>query len=128
MVSITPVSLGSVNIQSSATVFPLAIFKGNENRDELKEKLQPLINEFADVRSVGDHQIEWLTVTDLKAAWEFFSLPKGSCVFCNCTTVSDRSEISAASKHHTFERKIDPSNVLFPTVAIHSKYYMENIN
>jgi len=51
MVGITPLSF-TKNVQSADFVFPLAIYKGNETRDEIKVALQPLIEELRKLQSI----------------------------------------------------------------------------
>jgi hypothetical protein len=126
MIGITPLSFHK-NVQSSSMVFPLAIFKSKEDRDEIKRVLSPLIDEMKLLVSVpleipvnGQspvlHQIHWILVTDLKMAWQLFDLKRGACMLCKCTTVTDRA--AGASVYRTFEREFVPGALLFDGVCV----------
>lgn len=149
MLGITPLSIG-VNIQSSSMVFPLAIFKAKEDRDVLKQILQPLFDELEAIsahpisfsvsttdvhqqsvsfqvhspneqptdRSFKTHQFHWVMVADLKISWQLFNVPKGGCMFCNCTSVDDRVEKCNTSHTSTFSRQYTAEDILFPNISI----------
>ena len=125
VVGITPMSFGK-KVQSVNMVFPIAIYEGSEDRKELKNVLSKLITEINNLRSIKindtiqDHRIDWIMVNDLKMTWELFSLPKGACPYCCCTTAEDRANFKKLSSFKTFTRKYKKGDLLF-NIGIESK-------
>ena len=123
MVAITPLDLG-IEVQSSKMVFPINLYRGGETIEEMRAALGDIIGELKDlVISVTTeegkeiiHKLFFIIVSDLKAGWQLFGLGAKDCMFCNCSSVSGRSE--PPSTYNTFSRLFEAENVLFPSLGI----------
>jgi len=63
-----------------------------------------------------EHKLNFILVADLKSAWSLFNLERGECMFCNCSSVGDRTEYK---KHYkTYSRKFKKEELVFPELGI----------
>lgn len=104
VVGITPLSF-SQQIQSSRLVFPVAIFSGKESEGTFA-KFEKIVQDAMNIaeHGIAGHQIKWIHIADLKALWISLDLPRGSCPFCSCSSVADRSAKHGAGRYVTWSR------------------------
>jgi len=88
---------------------------GREERKELELALEELAENlqfinFTVEEKVIHHKIEWILVSDLKMTWELFSLCKGACPYCNCTSTAQRAE--KIHNHRAYSRRYNDNDFI----------------